>query len=54
MIYSDILFAEGQNNMGGLRTIGWYGFIEDVDTFPEIPATPADIEIGRASCRVTV
>jgi hypothetical protein len=43
MIYSDILFAEGQNNMGGFRTIGWYGFIEDVDTFPEIPATPADI-----------
>jgi hypothetical protein len=46
MNFEALEFQEGLNNMGGLRTIGYYGFIEDVDvsSFPELPAAPATIE----------
>ncbi|KKQ19343.1 MAG: hypothetical protein US34_C0023G0017, partial [Candidatus Nomurabacteria bacterium GW2011_GWC2_36_9] len=41
----DVLdFEEGMNNMGGLRSIGYYGFIADVESFPELPAAPATLE----------
>jgi hypothetical protein len=46
MNFEALEFQEGQNNMGGLRTIGYYGFIADVEvsSFPELPAAPADLE----------
>jgi hypothetical protein len=46
MNFEALEFQEGQNNMGGLRTIGYYGFIADVDvsSFPELPEAPLTIE----------
>jgi hypothetical protein len=46
MNFEALEFQEGLNNMGGLRTIGYYGFIADVEvsSFPELPAAPANLE----------
>lgn len=44
MNFEALEFQEGMNNMGGLRTIGYYGFIEDVASFPELPDNPATLE----------
>lgn len=44
MNFEALEFQEGTNNMGGLRTIGYYGFIRDVANFPETPANPATLE----------
>lgn len=44
MDFEALEFQEGLNNMAGLRTIGYYGFTADVETFPEVPAEPATIE----------
>lgn len=44
MNFEALEFQEGQNNMGGLRTIGYYGFIADVASFPELPTNPATLE----------
>lgn len=41
MNYEAIEFAEGQSNLGGLRPVGYYGFITDVATFQELPVDPA-------------
>lgn len=43
MNFDALQFEEGTNNMGGLRPIGYYGFLADVQTFPEIAETPADL-----------
>ena len=43
MIFDALNFEEGTNNMGGNRPIGYYGFIADVATFPEVAADPADL-----------
>lgn len=44
MNFEALEFQEGTNNMGGLRTIGYYGFIEDVQDFPELPSDPLSLE----------
>jgi len=46
MNFEALDFQEGMNNMGGLRTIGYYGFIADVirESFPELPVSPATLE----------
>lgn len=44
MNFEALDFSEGMNNMGGLRSIGYYGFIADVASFPELPAAPATLE----------
>lgn len=45
MNFDALEFQEGQNNMGGLRPIGYYGFLVDVDTsqWPKIADAPADL-----------
>ena len=43
MNFEALDFEEGMNNMGGLRTIGYYGFIAEVADFPELPASPATL-----------
>ncbi len=44
MNFEALEFQEGLNNMGGLRTIGYYGFIADVAVFPELPESSAALE----------
>lgn len=44
MNFEPLEFEEGTNNMGGLRPIGYYGFTANVDVFPEVSATPTDLE----------
>ncbi len=44
MNFEALEFQEGQDNMGGLRAIGYYGFIKDAATLPELPAEPATLE----------
>lgn len=44
MDFEALEFQEGLNNMGGLRAIGYYGFIADAETIPELPAAPATLE----------
>lgn len=45
MNFEALQFEEGTNNMGGLRPIGYYGFLADVDTslWPEVAEDPADL-----------
>lgn len=45
MNFEALQFQEGTNNMGGVRPIGYYGFIADVDTsqWPDVVADPADL-----------
>jgi hypothetical protein len=43
MNFEPLNFEEGTNNMGGIRPIGYYGFIADVLTWPEVSANPADL-----------
>jgi hypothetical protein len=39
--FADMTWADNQKNMGGLKTIGYYAPIVEVDNFPELPANPA-------------
>jgi len=39
--FSDLEWADNQKNMGGLKTIGYYAPISEIDNFPELPANPA-------------
>lgn len=43
MNFEALNFVEGTNNMGGIRPIGYYGFLADVATFPDVPAAPASL-----------
>lgn len=49
MNFEAIEFPEGQANLGGLRPIGYYGFIADVATFPEVPTYEAATSMDAAS-----
>jgi hypothetical protein len=40
MNFKELEYQEGKNNMGGLRPIGYYGFVEEAETIPE-PASDA-------------
>ena len=44
MNFEAIEFPEGQGNLGGLRPVGYYGFISEATTIPEVPAAPATLE----------
>jgi hypothetical protein len=39
--FADLEWADGAKNMGGLKTIGYYAPISEIDNFPELPANPA-------------
>lgn len=39
--FADLLWGDGKENMGGLKTIGWYAPISSIDNFPPLPALPA-------------
>jgi hypothetical protein len=38
--FEDMLWADGQGNMGGLKTIGYYALAADIDEWPAIAAVP--------------
>jgi hypothetical protein len=44
MNYEPIEFQEGQSNLGGLAPLGYYGFISETVSIPEIPAEPLSLE----------
>ncbi len=41
MNLSDLTWADGKENMGGLKVIGYYALISDIANFPELPLNPA-------------
>jgi len=38
--FTDMEWADNQKNMGGLKTIGYYAPISEIDNFPELPDNP--------------
>jgi hypothetical protein len=48
MNFEAIEFQEGQSNLGGLKPVGYYGFISEATTIPEVPEEPADLEAVSA------
>lgn len=38
--FVDLEWPDGAKNMGGLKTIGYYAPISEIDNFPELPANP--------------
>jgi hypothetical protein len=44
MNFEAIEFNEGVANLGGLRTVGYYGFVSEATTIPDVPTDPADLE----------
>lgn len=40
----DILWADGQDNYAGIRSIVRYAYINDIEVFPEVPTTPTSLE----------
>jgi hypothetical protein len=44
MNFEAIEFQEGQGNLGGLAPVGYYGFISEATTIPQVPSEPADLE----------
>ena len=43
MNFEAIEFQEGQGNLGGLRPVGYYGFISEATTIPNVPSDPATL-----------
>lgn len=41
--YEAIEYPEGTGNLGGLRPVGYYGFISEADTIPEVPDAPSTL-----------
>lgn len=39
--FADMLWADGEENMGGLKVIGYYALAADIETWPEFPESPA-------------
>lgn len=39
-----IEFPEGRSNLGGLRPIGYYGYVSEAVTIPEVPTDPATLD----------
>ncbi len=39
--WASLSWGDGSKNMGGLKTIGYFALVTDVDNFPELPANPA-------------
>ena len=44
MNLTDLTWADGKVNMGGLKVIGYYALISDIANFPELPVNPASPE----------
>lgn len=42
--FVNLEWLDGEKNMGGLKTIGYFAPIADIDNFPELPANPATPE----------
>ena len=42
--FTDLLWADGKENMGGLKRIGWFAPISTIDNFPALVDTPATAE----------
>jgi hypothetical protein len=38
--FEDMLWADGQENMGGLKTIGYYALAADIDEWPTLKSNP--------------
>jgi len=39
--FADLLWGDGLENMGGLKTIGYYALAADIEIWPSLPANPA-------------
>lgn len=39
--FADLSWSDGAKNMGGIKTVGYYALIDDIDTFPELPTNPS-------------
>lgn len=39
--FASMTWADGEENMGGLQTIGYFAPIADVDNFPTLPTSPS-------------
>ena len=39
--FADMLWQDGEKNMGGVKTIGYYALAADIDEWPTLPAEPA-------------
>ena len=44
LTWSDMSWADGSKNMGGLKTIAYFAPISSIDNFPELPANPSNEE----------
>jgi hypothetical protein len=44
MNFEAIEMPEGESNLGGLSPIGYYGFVSEADTIPEVPSEPLTLE----------
>jgi hypothetical protein len=44
MNFEAIEFPEGQANLGGLRPVGYYGFISEVSSIADVPSDPATLD----------
>ena len=42
--YEAIEFPEGTGNLGGLRPVGYYGFISETASIPNLPDDPATLD----------
>lgn len=38
--FADMLWADGEENMGGVKTIGYYALAADIETWPVLSANP--------------
>ncbi len=41
--FADLYYEDGQNNAPGLKKVGYLIPVNDIDTFPELPASPASL-----------
>lgn len=42
--FANLTWADGEKNMGGLKTIGYFIPVSDIDTFAALPANPSTAE----------
>lgn len=38
--FADLEWADNKKNMAGIKTIGYYAPVSEIDVFPELPANP--------------
>ena len=42
--FADLTWTDNKKNMAGIKTIGYYAPVSEIDNFPELPANPATPE----------